>query len=236
MKIGGLQKVTLLDFPAQIGAIVFTKGCNFRCPFCFNRDLVLDKTPTVSQSTILAFLKKRKGILDGVVLTGGEPLLQENLEQFIKKVRRLGFKVKLDTNGTSPDLLKDLLERKLVDYVALDYKAPLDKSYAQAIGKKEFDFRIINQSIKILLKSKTPFELRTTIVPGIHDQKKLVKMARQLKGLLGKKRPSWYWQNFQAKNCLKRDFEKIKPYTKIGLERFLVAAKRNYPEIKLRPS
>jgi pyruvate formate lyase activating enzyme len=236
MTIGGLQKVTLLDFPAQTAAIVFVKGCNFSCPFCFNRDLVLGTTPTISQATVLAFLKKRKRILDGVVLTGGEPLLQKDLEKFIRKARRLGYKIKLDTNGSSPKEIEKLAQKNLIDYIALDFKAPLDESYTKAIGKEEFDPEVIIESMKIILRSRIPFELRTTIVPGIHDQKALTKMARQLKKILGKRKVKWYWQNFQAKNCLDPEFEKIKPYSRMGLERFLKAAKRVYSEIELRSS
>ncbi len=239
MKIGGLQKVTLLDFPAQIAAIVFTKGCNFACPFCFNRNLVLGTTPTISQATVFSFLKKRKNVLDGLVLTGGEPLLQEDLEKFIRKARRLGYKIKLDTNGALPELLKTLLQKKLLDYVALDFKAPLDENYAKAIGKEDFNPDLIVESIKLLLRAKIPFELRTTIVPGIHNQKTLVKMAKQLKALVsGIKYQAlsikWYWQNFRPENCLDPKFEKITPYSKMGLERFLKAAKKYYPEAELR--
>jgi pyruvate formate lyase activating enzyme len=234
MTIGGLQKVSLLDFPAQIAAIVFVKGCNFSCPFCFNRDLVLGKAPTISQTTILAFFKKRKKLLDGVVVTGGEPLLQPDLEKFIRKLRRLGFKIKLDTNGALPEKLGQLLKKNLIDYVAMDFKAPLGENYAQAIGKKEFDSHLIMSSLQILRRAKIPFELRTTVVPGIHHQKALVKMAKQLRKVFGKRRPRWYWQNFQPKNCLDPKFEKITPYSRTALERFLRAAKRDYPKIELR--
>lgn len=235
MTIGGLQKVSLLDFPAHIAAIVFVKGCNFSCPFCFNRDLVLGKAPTISQTIILSFFKKRRKLLDGVVLTGGEPLLQPDLEKFIRKLRRLGFKVKLDTNGALPEKLEQLLKKNLIDYVAMDFKAPLDENYAQAIGKKEFDLSLIMESLKVLRRSKIPFELRTTVVPGIHDQKALVKMAKQLKNVLGKRKVRWYWQNFQPKNCLDPKLEKVTPYSRMGLERFLRIAKKDYLEIELRP-
>ncbi len=236
MKIGGLQKVTLIDFPASIAAIVFIKGCNFACPFCFNRDLVLDNLPTISQRTVFSFLKKRKKVLDGVVLTGGEPTLQPGLEQFIKKIRSLGYKVKLDTNGSLPEVTQKLLKKNLLDYAALDIKAPLGGEYAKAIGKKEFNPEAIIETIKLLLKSKIPFEFRTTIVPGIHDKKTLIKMAKQLKKVVGRRKIPWLWQNFQPQNCLDPEFEKKKPFKKEKLEEFLKAAKKHYSEIELRAS
>lgn len=234
MKIGGFQKLTLIDFPAHLAAIVFVKGCNFSCPFCFNRDLVLGERPTISQRSILAFLRKRGKILDGIVLTGGEPLLQEDLEEFIKKVRRLGYKIKLDTNGSRPQFLKKLLAKKQLDYVALDIKAPFDERYGKAVRMDHFDFGPIVQSIRLFLRSKVPFELRTTVVPGIHDKKTLIEMARQIKKLVGKKKVKWYWQNFQPQNCLDKKFEKIKPYSQAQLEKFLAATKRYYSEVELR--
>lgn len=234
MKIGGLQKVSLIDFPAQIAAVVFVKGCNFACPFCFNRDLVLGNLPAISQKTILSFFKKRKKVLDGVVISGGEPSLQSDLEQFIKRVKKLGYQIKLDTNGALPLVLKKLLDKKLLNYVALDVKAPLDGGYAGAIGKKRFNPTIIEKSFKLLLKSKASFELRTTIVPGIHDKKTLVKMAKQLKKIVDRRKIPWLWQNFQPKTCLNPEFEKKKPYKKEKLVEFLRAVKRYYSQAEIR--
>jgi len=226
MKIGGLQKVSLIDFPGRIAAIVFTKGCNLLCPFCHNRDLVLGSLPTIPQSQVLRFLEKRKKILDGVEITGGEPLLQPDLADFIKKVKKLGYKIKLDTNGTFPEALKKLLQAKLIDYVALDFKAPLDGWYDKAVGKKDFDLKAWKASLELLLNSKIAFELRTTIVPGIHNKEILVEMAKQLKELKscrGKEVKSieWFWQNFQPKNCLDPTFDEKKPYKREQLEEFL---------------
>lgn len=234
MRIGGLQKVSLIDFPGSIAAIVFIKGCNFACPFCFNRDLVLGNLPTISQRSIFAFLKKREKILDGLVITGGEPTLQSDLEDFIRKIKKLGYQIKLDTNGALPLVIQKLLKKNLLDYVALDVKAPFEKKYASVIGKKEFDSSAIRETISLLLKSEIPFELRTTVVPGIHDKKTLLRMAKQLKKTVGSKKINWFWQNFQPQNCLDPKFEKIKPYKKEELERFLRAIKRHYFETELR--
>lgn len=241
MKIGGLQKVSLIDFPAppsagpgQIAAIVFTKGCNFACPYCHNRDLVLGTLPTISQRTVLGFLEKRKKILDGVVISGGEPLLQPDLADFMTKVKKLGYKIKLDTNGSFPQLLARLLKRNLLDYIALDFKAPLDGYHRKAIGIEGFDSAIWIESFKLLLKSRIPFELRTTVVPEIHGKETLVKMAKQLKKLVGKKKINWFWQNFQPKNCLDPTFEEKKPYKKEQLEELLKVVKRYIPTAELR--
>lgn len=235
MKIGGLQKVTLIDFPAQIAAIVFIKGCNFACPFCFNRDLVLEEVSTISQKTILSFLKKRKKVLDGVVITGGEPTLDPDLELFIRKVRKLNYRVKLDTNGSTPQKLEKLVKKELLDYVALDVKTRLNQEYAKAIGRELYEPAVVKKSIELLLKSKVPFELRTTVVPGIHDKKTLVTMAKELKSLVKKKKISWIWQNFQPQKCLDKSFEKKIPYKKEKMEEFLKAARRYYSEAELRP-
>lgn len=236
MRIGGFQKVTLVDFPAHIAAIVFVKDCNFRCPFCFNRDLILGSLPTISQPSILSFLKKRKKVLDGVVLTGGEPTIQPDLEKFIRKIKRLGYKVKLDTNGALPDVLERLIKKKLIDCVALDFKAPFDEDYAQVIGRKEFDPGIINASIRLLLKSKIPFELRTTIVPKLHDKKVLLKMARQLRKIANKRKVKWFLQDFKPVTCLDPEYEKRKSYNQEKMAEFLKAVRRYIPEAELRAS
>lgn len=233
MRIGGFQKVTLIDFPAHIAAIVFLKDCNFRCPFCFNRDLVLGNLPTISQRSILSFLKKRKKVLDGVVISGGEPTIQKDLEKFIMKVKKLNFKVKLDTNGASPEVLKRLIEKKIIDYIALDFKAPFDERYSKAVGR-EFNPEEIAISLELLSRAKIPFELRTTVVPGIHNKETLIKMAKQLKEIVGRRKIPWLWQNFQPKTCLNPEFEKKKPYKKEKPVEFLRAVKRYYSQTEIR--
>lgn len=236
MKIGGFQKVTLVDFPAHIAAIVFVKGCNFRCPFCFNRDLILGNLPTISQRSNLCFLKKRKNVLDGVVITGGEPTVQPDLEEFIRKIKKLGYKIKLDTNGALPDVLKWLIKKKLIDYVALDFKAPLGEGYTQAVGLEEFEPKIIVSAIKLLVRSKIPFELRTTVVPGLHDKKILAEMARQLKKIAGKRKIKWFLQEFKPVTCLVPEYEKRKPYSQEKMVEFLKAVRLYHPEAELRAS
>jgi pyruvate formate lyase activating enzyme len=238
MILGGLQKTTLIDYPGKIGCTVFTVGCNFRCGFCHNRDLVILKDfrnkglKEYREKEIFDFLKKRVGILDGVCITGGEPVLQKGLEGFIKKVKKLGFLVKLDTNGSRPEVLKRLIEKGLVDFVAMDVKTTFG-DYAKVVGIKNYELRIKN-SIRIILKSGVDYELRTTVVPGLHDEKVFLKMARQLKDLAGKEKINWVWQNFRPINCLDPKFLKIKPYSEAKLQKFLRVVRRILPGVKLR--
>lgn len=169
MNIHGFTKTTLLDYPGQVAATVFTGGCNFRCPFCHNYELVMspDVFPREDEKQILDFLKKRKGILTGVAISGGEPTLCGDLKAFILKLKELGYLVKLDTNGYNPEILKDLMSNSLVDYVAMDIKAGRD-NYARAIGLNSCDISRIDNSLDILSTNGIPYELRTTAVCGLH--------------------------------------------------------------------
>lgn len=171
MKIYGLQKMTLLDYPGRVACTVFTGGCNLRCPFCHNASLVLtDAEETVlSEEECLSFFRKRQGVLDGICVTGGEPLLQTDIANFLYRLKDLGYDVKLDTNGSFPGRLKDLVEKGLVDYVAMDIKSA-PSHYAKAVGMKHFDFSGIRESIDFLLSEPVDYEFRTTIVKGLHDE------------------------------------------------------------------
>ena len=166
MRVLGLNKTTLLDYPGCVAATIFTGGCNFRCPFCHNRGLVVNP-PTgqaVSEEEIFTFLQKRKNVLKGVCITGGEPTLQADLPEFIVKVRKMGYRVKLDTNGYKPEVLKGLMEKGLLDYVAMDIKNCPDK-YEMMIGIGEsFDFHKVEESVDLLLGGKVEYEFRTTVV------------------------------------------------------------------------
>ena len=183
MNIQGIQKLTLLDFPDRTACTVFTGGCNMRCPFCHNASLVLrpGENPAYFEEEIYAFLKKRQGILDGVAITGGEPLLQHGLREFIWQVRELGFAIKLDTNGSYPDRLAALMDEGLLDYVAMDVKNSREK-YAQTVGIKGFDIAPIEQSIALLRSSGVPFELRTTVVKELHSAEDIEDMGVWLQG------------------------------------------------------
>lgn len=233
VEIKGLQKTTLLDYPGKVACIVFLAGCNFRCPFCHNSDLVLraDKLPTISEEEFFNFLKSRKGKLEGVVITGGEPTLQTDLPDFIRKIKNLGFLVKLDTNGTNPEMVKKLINDSLIDYVALDFKGPLAK-YNQYIGESTvYSLQsTIDKMINILIRSKIDFELRTTVVPTLHTKEDLIEMAKEIKSLQSR----WFLQPFSPKKCLDPEFEKIKPYPKNFFERVLPALKKLVPEVEVR--
>ncbi|MEI7999425.1 MAG: anaerobic ribonucleoside-triphosphate reductase activating protein, partial [Candidatus Omnitrophota bacterium] len=164
MRIGGFQKLTLADYPGKVAATVFTQGCNFRCGFCHNPELVCPEKfqPAILEQEILDCLKLRQGKLDGVVITGGKPTLQADLADFILKVKKLGFLVKLDTNGSLPNVVRDLIECHLIDYVAMDVKTSLEK-YSQAVGC-QCDVDKIQESISLIVKSGLPYQLRTTLV------------------------------------------------------------------------
>ena len=183
MKIQGIQKLTLLDFPDRTACTVFTGGCNMRCPFCHNASLVLrpGENPALSEQELIAFLKKRQGILDGVAITGGEPLMQRDLREFIVQVRALGYAVKLDTNGSYPDRLAALIYEGLLDYVAMDVKNCREK-YALTTGVPHFDITPVEQSIALLRASGVPFELRTTVVKELHTARDIAAMGEWLAG------------------------------------------------------
>ena len=182
MKICGLQKTTLLDFPGRVAATLFTGGCNFRCPFCHNSGLLSgDAEAAYSVREILQLLEKRKRILEGVCITGGEPTLQPDLEDFIRDIRSLGLAVKLDTNGYRPDVLKALCQKGLLDYAAMDIKAGRDR-YETAAGICGLDMKRIDESIRFLLEGHLPYELRTTVVRGIHEAEDFRQIGPWIKG------------------------------------------------------
>ena len=169
MKIHGLQKMTLLDFPGRVACTVFLGGCDFRCPFCHNFELVDGSAePIMDDAALLNFLKKRRGLLDGVAITGGEPCLRADLPDLLRQIKAMGYAVKLDTNGTHPDLLRPILEEGLVDYVAMDIKNSPEK-YARTVGLDAVDLAPIRDSVRLLMNGPVDYELRTTVVNELHD-------------------------------------------------------------------
>lgn len=183
MRIDGLQKMTLLDFPGKVACTVFTGGCNFRCPFCHNALLVteLPENPDYTVDEILSFLKKRAGLLDGVAITGGEPLMNPDIADFIKQIRDLGYSVKLDTNGSYPDRLKSIVGEGIVDYVAMDIKNCKEK-YAETVGLKSYDLSKIEESVDFLKTNAVDYEFRTTVVKEFHTVDDIRKAAEWIKG------------------------------------------------------
>jgi pyruvate formate lyase activating enzyme len=211
IEIGGLQKTTLIDYPGRLAATVFLIGCNFRCPFCYSAELVvldkIKKQPRISQKEFFTFLKERKGLLEAITVCGGEPSLNKDLPVFIRKIKKLGYLVKLDTNGSNPKMLKKLIKEKLVDYVAMDIKAPKE-NYEKVVGRG-VNIDDIEKSIEILKQNKVDYEFRTTIVPTIHSRGDIIKIAKWI-GPAKK----YYLQNFLPEKTIDSGFEKIKPYPK----------------------
>ena len=180
MKIYGLQKLSLVDFPGKTAAVLFTGGCNFRCPFCHNYGLVQDPGEPLDKTEVFEYLKKRAGLLDTVVITGGEPLIHPDIAELIVEVRELGYPVKLDTNGTFPARLAELLTQGLVDYVAMDIKNSREKYYLTA--GCDVDLDAVNKSIMILKSGNTEFEFRTTVVQQLHELDDFIKIGEWIKG------------------------------------------------------
>lgn len=248
MRIGGLQKLTLLDYPGKAACTVFLSGCNFRCPYCHNPGLVLlnsretdlekqetgeesqeiadillqekpdskrHQEPGISEEEFFAYLKKRSGLLDGVCVTGGEPLLQQGILDFLEKIKAMGYEVKLDTNGTSPKFLKEACERKLVDYVAMDIKHAPEK-YKEAVGVLNPPMDAVQESISYLLSGKVEYELRTTLVKGIHKAEDIEEICGWIAGT-----KHWYLQNFRDSDALvAAGTRKMEPFSEKELQRF----------------
>ncbi len=183
MVISGLQKLTLLDYPGKVACTVFTGGCNFRCPFCHNTALVIPErvTDSLTEDQILSFLKKRIGVLDGVAITGGEPLLHKDIAEFLEKVKNMGFLIKLDTNGSFPDRLIELVSAGLVDRVAMDIKND-PAHYGETAGVNEINLSSVTRSKDFLLTGVIDYEFRTTVVKGLHTAERLQKAARWIEG------------------------------------------------------
>ena len=229
MKLYGLQKMTLLDFPGHVACTVFTGGCNLRCPFCHNALLVtqMDESSIINDTEFFEFLQKRNGLLDGVCITGGEPLMQPDIEAFITKIKELGFKVKLDTNGCFLEKLKALIEKELVDFVAVDIKNSKEK-YAKTVGLQNFDVLKIEQTVEYLLsQDKVDFEFRTTVCSPLHEAEDIRKIAEWVKGT-----KHYYLQNFvDSGNLIGKNITSLDKET---LNKMLAEAKQIIPNTKLR--
>lgn len=195
LRIGGFNKLTTQDFPGNLACIIFLSGCNFNCDYCYNRDLVESKAPEIKEEEIFSYLDKRKNMLDGVVISGGEATIWDDLIPFIEKIREYKLKIKLDTNGYRPEVVKELIERGLVDYIAMDIKA-IFNNYYKVINKK-IDTDKIKESIKIIKKSKIDHEFRTTLIKGMHTIEDLDKMVDLVDD------SPYYFQNFRMEEPVK---------------------------------
>jgi pyruvate formate lyase activating enzyme len=232
MIIAGLEKLSLIDYPDHLSAIVFTQGCNFRCHYCYNPMLVWPKrtdkgkygqegSPYLSEESLLSFLQERQGKLNGVVITGGEPSLHKDLPSFIEKIRELGYDIKLDTNGTNPELLKRLITDKLLDYIAMDLKAPIS-SY-QKVVNVELNFLNIEKSAKMIRESGLDYEFRTTVVPQLITKEKIEEIAKFLQGS-----EKWFLQKFKSETDLVNDkYKNLRAYSDKEMDD-LVAVAKNY--------
>ena len=227
MKIHGLQKMTLLDFPGHVACTVFLGGCDFRCPFCHNYELA-DGTakPVMEDEELLAFLSGRKGLLDGVAFTGGEPCLHKDLPDLIRKIRQMGFSVKLDTNGYHPDLLKKLVDSKLVDYVAMDIKNSPEK-YAETAGIHSLDLDLICQSISFLKESTVDYEFRTTVVREFHEPSDFSAIGAMISGA-----KRYFLQAFTDRDSV--PFGNLHPHTKETMEQFMELVTPFVSQVSLR--
>jgi pyruvate formate lyase activating enzyme len=208
MRLGGLQKTSLIDYPEKISAIVWTVGCNFRCPFCYNKEVVIGNVELIPEQEIFSFLKKRKNMLEGLVITGGEPLLQDDIENFCERVKKLDYLIKIDTNGTFPDKLHKIIDNGLVDYIAIDVKAPLNKY--EKLTNVKVDVEKIMRSIELVKTSSVDHEFRTTFVPGLLKMQDIIEIADLLKGA-----KKFYLQQFKPISpMLSKDLECVEPYDK----------------------
>jgi len=227
MKIKGLQKQTILDYPGKLACTIFTFGCNFRCGFCHNPELIKDDGRLeIKQEEILEFLKNRKDFLDGVCITGGEPTINEDLPDFISKIKELGFLVKLDTNGTNPEMLKELIDKRLIDYVAMDIKAPIE-FYDNVVNAK-VNKEDIQRSID-LIRGMKDYEFRTTIVPGLFNEIYAKMIGEWLKGS-----KSFYIQQFRTIKNLDKEFLSKKPFSKEDLINFCNIMKPYFEVCEIR--
>lgn len=229
MLIKGFQKLSLIEYPGKLSAIVFVGKCDFRCHFCYNIDLVKNykKLPDIPEKKILRFLKTRKGLLDAVAITGGEPTLHKGLPEFMKKIKELGFLVMLETNGSRPKMIKQLIDKELIDYIAMDIKATL-KKYDEVAGVK-VDKKKIQESIDIIRNSEIDYEFRTTVIPKYFKKKDALAIGRWLKGS-----KCYYLQQFRKEKTLDKTLEKVEPYPPEKLKEFAKIMKPFFESIKVR--
>jgi pyruvate formate lyase activating enzyme len=252
MRIGGLEKLSLIDYPGELAAVVFAAGCAFRCPFCYNPLLVLpfygknknsslpkgkeeEGRSSLNEGGLFHFFEKRKDKLGAVVISGGEPTMQPDLPEFIRRLRELGYKIKLDTNGTNPDMLKKLLAEKLIDYLAMDLKAA-PEDYPRATGIK-FDFEKIRESVRIIMgqrllagRQSLLYEFRTTCVPGFIDEAAIEKIGELIKGA-----DKWYLQNFKSDTKLiDKKLEGKSGFSKKKMEEFAAIGKKYVKKCEVR--
>jgi pyruvate formate lyase activating enzyme len=229
LPVKGMQKTSLIDYPGKICSILFLAGCNFRCGFCQNPDLITDtgSLPSMPESEIFDFLSSRKKWIDGVCITGGEPCLYKDLPDFVRKIKETGLLVKLDTNGTAPGMLEYLVKNKLVDYIAMDIKASPER-YEKVAGA-EMEIKDIEKSIELIKNSGIEYEFRTTVVPGLFDKEEALKIGKWLKG---SKR--YFIQQFRPDTVLDGKFKAVKPFSEAELKEFAGLLRPFFEKVEVR--
>ena len=228
MKISGLEKMSLVDYDGYIAATVFTAGCNFKCGFCHNSPLVLsvENLPSIPEEEVLSYLQKRRGILEGVCISGGEPTLNKDLPFFIEKIKALGYSVKLDTNGTNPQMIKSLFDAGLCDYFAMDIKNNRE-DYANIIGFNEFDTKNVEQSVEYFLSGNAPYEFRTTLINEHHKKENIALIGKWIKGA-----DKYFLQKFKnSESCIQSHLSAVDEKTVLE---FLDILKKDVPNTNLR--
>jgi len=229
MIIKGLQKLSLIDYEPYTCCVIFTAGCNFRCAFCQNKDLVLnpEKLDTISNEEFYDFLEKRKKWLDAVCISGGEPTLHKDLPEHIARIKSIGYKVKLDTNGTNPKMVEQLINDKLIDYVAMDIKETLQKY--EKIVEVPVDLEKIKDSVKLLMQNRIPYEFRMTMVPTLVEKEDMHEIGKWIQGA-----HKFYVQQFSNKVCLKKALEKVGPFSVKELEEFKTILDEYIKKVEIR--
>jgi pyruvate formate lyase activating enzyme len=231
MHIGGLQKCSTIDFPGKVACVLFTQGCNFRCGFCHNPELVDPKclVPALEEEEIFSFLKKRQKILDAVVISGGEPTLHSDLAEWFRRIRALGFATKLDTNGTHPEVLQSLIQENLLDFVAMDIKHCLQEAVYNGIVGTSGILSAVKRSIQILMAGFIDYEFRTTLIQEIHKQEDVLTLAESLQGA-----QQWTLQKFRPEKTLNPQWETFHPWSQEEIESLRALLSRQFPSLAVR--
>ena len=236
MEIKGFINLSLVDWDGKLSSVIFLPNCNFRCPFCYNSILVLhpERGETIPFERVEDYLKKQRSWIDGVCITGGEPTLHSDLPDLCSKLKGMGFLVKVDTNGANPTMVKELMEKGLVDYIAVDIKAPLTvEKYSKATGISAEKFLgKVEETIRILTGSKIDYEFRTTVVPTLHEEEDIKEICDGIKGC-----KKYVLQRFDislGKTTIDPDFSKLKPFTDEEMKTFLTIAQKFLPNVKIR--
>ncbi len=226
MRINGFAGISLIDFPGRVSSIIYTSPCNFKCPFCHNASLIEKNDNVIQDFFILSEIKKRKNFIDAVVITGGEPTLQDDLEDFLFKIKDIGLKIKLDTNGYLPEKVRKLVNKNLVDYIAMDIKSSKEK-YSKACGVN-INLKKILETIKIIMTSGIDYNFRTTCVPELVKKEDIGKIGEMIKGA-----KLYILQQYDNENVYSEEYKKIFPYSEKEIEEFAEIAKKYVEEVRI---